>query len=440
MKRICVVLEMLGFTTLGASAQTVTGSGTLNTIPQFTGTRRWKTSGAVFLLCLMTATALPAQNFTTLVNFNGANGAAPQPEGLAQGIDGNLYGTTLNGGANNNGTVFKMTPAGTLTTLYNFCSLTAPGACLDGNHPASALVQATDGNFYGTTTGGGPFSGAGTVFKITGSGSLTTLHSFNNSDGRDPNSRLFQASDGSFYGTTSFGGNPNECPVFNGCGTVFKITSGGALTTLYTFCSQTGCTDGAVPFLGLAQGGDGNFYGATFGGGSSDSGTIFKVSAQGTLTTLHTFCVTTFYPFCEARNPLQLVEGTDGNFYGLTVGDGQGRVFKLTPDGALTILYTFCAQIACADGSTPRGALSLGNDGNFYGTTQYGGTSNQGTVFKITPSGVLTTLHSFHGWDGRYPIGGVSQASNGAFYGTTTSGGSGGQGTVYRLSPNEPPE
>jgi uncharacterized repeat protein (TIGR03803 family) len=118
----------------------------------------------------------------------------------------------------------------------------------------------------------------------------------------------------------------------------------------------------------------------------------------------------------------------------MTFGAGPGTVFKVTPDGALTTIYTFCAKIACADGSTPRGALSLGSDGNFYGTTYYGGTSNQGTVFKITPSGVLTTLHSFHGWDGRYPIGGVSQASNGAFYGTTTSGGSGGKGTIYRLS------
>jgi uncharacterized repeat protein (TIGR03803 family) len=183
-----------------------------------------------------------------------------------------------------------------------------------------------------------------------------------------------------------------------------------------------------VPFLGLAQGADGNFYGATYGGGDGNGGTIFKISPQGAINTLDSFCAF-FYPFCNGRNALGLVQGTDGNFYGMTFGAGPGTVFKVTPEGALTTLYSFCAQIACADGSTPRGALSLGSDGNFYGTTYYGGTSNQGTVFKITPSGVLTTLHSFHGWDGRYPIGGVSQASDGAFYGTTTSGGSGGQGT-----------
>lgn len=393
----------------------------------------WKTACAVSLLCAATAIASPAQTFTTLVNFNGANGAAPQPEGLVQGTDGNLYGTTLQGGANNSGTVFKMTPAGTLTTLYSFCSQSVQVACSDGNSPAGALVQATDGNYYGTASFGGAF-GAGTVFKITGSGSLTTLHSFNNTDGRQPNSRLFQASDGSFYGTTAFGGNTSECVGNFGCGTVFKITPSGALTTLYKFCSQTGCTDGAVAFLGLAQGGDGNFYGATWGGGGANGGTIFKISAQGTLTTLDTFCVGPFYPFCGSSIPLGLVQGTDGNFYGLTFGFGAGTVIKVTPEGALATLYMFCYKIACADGSTPRGALNLGSDGNFYGTTYYGGTSNQGTVFKITPSGVLTTLHSFHGWDGRYPIGGVSQASNGAFYGTTTIGGSGGKGTIYRLS------
>jgi uncharacterized repeat protein (TIGR03803 family) len=390
----------------------------------------WKTACAVSLLCAATAIASPAQTFTTLVNFNGTNGAAPQPEGLVQGIDGNLYGTTFRGGANNSGTVFKMTSAGTLTTLYNFCS--QPG-CTDGNNPAAALVQATDGNFYGATDSGGTF-GDGTVFRIAASGNLTTLHSFDNTDGRDPNSRLFQASDGSFYGTTAFGGDPSECVGNFGCGTVFKITPSGALTTLYKFCSQTGCTDGAVVFLGLAQGRDGNFYGATWGGGPANGGTIFKISAQGTLTTLNTFCVGPGYPFCGGSTPLGLVQGTDGNFYGLTVGFGPGAVIKVTPEGELAILYVFCAKIACADGSTPRGALSLGSDGNFYGTTYYGGTSNQGAVFKITPSGVLTTLHSFHGWDGRYPIGGVSQATNGDFYGSTTSGGSGDDGTIFRLS------
>ena len=381
------------------------------------------------LLAIGVATAIdsPAQTFTftMLVNFNGTNGAAPQPEGLVQGTDGNLYGTTLGGGANGAGTVFKMTPTGRLTTLHSFDSA-------DGANPAGALMQARDRNFYGTTQHGGTFDN-GTVFKITEWGTLTTLHSFDNADGSFPNSRLFQASDGSLYGTAAFGGNLTGCPG-NGCGTVFKITPSGALTTLYNFCSQTGCTDGAVPFLGLVQGSDGNFYGATWGGGGGNGGTIFKISPEGVLTTLDSSCP--YYPFCDGPGFLQVVRGMDGNFYGMTAQGGnlEGTVFKITPEGALTTLYKFCAQIACTDGSTPRGALALGSDGNFYGTTYYGGTSNEGTVFKITPSGVLTTLHSFHGRDGRYPIGGLSQATNGAFYGTTTSGGSGGDGTIYRLS------
>lgn len=384
----------------------------------------WKPACAVLLFWAVTVIALPAQKFTTLVNFNGTNGAAPQPEFLAQGTDGNFYGTTLKGGANDIGTVFMMTPSGKLTVLHSFDS--------DGANPAGALVQAADRSFYGTTQSGGAY-GYGTVFKITKDGTLTTLHSFNHQDGSFPNSTLVLARDGNYYGTTGFGGNLTPCPG-NGCGTIFKITPSGALTTLYEFCSQTGCSDGATPFLSLAQGTDGNFYGATFGGGDGNGGTIFKITPQGALTTLAGFCP--YYPFCDS-NPLQVVRGTDGNYYGMTAQGGQleGTIFKITPDGIRTTLYQFCTQTGCADGSTPRGVLTLGHDGNFYGTTYHGGTSNQGTVFKITPAGVLTTLHSFHGWDGRYPIGGVFQAKDGTLYGTTTSGGSGGQGTIYRLSP-----
>ena len=188
-----------------------------------------------------------------------------------------------------------------------------------------------------------------------------------------------------------------------------------------------------MPFLGVAQGTDGHFYGATFGGGTGNGGTVFKITPTGTLTTLFSFCAVV-YPFCDGRNALDLVLGTDGNFYGMTAFGGPGTVFKITPSGTLTTIYSFCAQIACTDGSTPRGSLARGSDGNFYGTTFFGGTANEGTVFKITPSGTLTTLHSFQGGDGRYPIGGLSQASNGAFYGTTTAGGSGGSGTIFRLS------
>jgi len=182
--------------------------------------------------------------------------------GLVQASDGNFYGTTTGGGANGAGTVFKVTPAGRLTTLYNFCYQGYP--CSDGGDPYAGLIQATDGNFYGTTLGGGA-SGDGTVFKITPSGTLTTLYNFGGADGAVPYGGLIQATDGNFYGTTSGGGA-------SGDGSVFKITPSGTLTTLHSFADS----DGASPD-GLVQATDGNFYGTTYGGGAYGDGTVFRL-------------------------------------------------------------------------------------------------------------------------------------------------------------------
>src|ERR1019366_8681017 len=211
----------------------------------------WKMACIVCMFCAAAVIASPAQTFTTLVNFAGANGAHPQAS-LIQGTDGNFYGTTEAGGTSGNcsggcGTVFKITAGGTLTTLHSFDGT-------DGAYPSAGLVQATDGNFYGTTEGGGASGncsgGCGTVFKITPGGTLTTLYSFNSSDGDRPSAGLVQASDGNFYGTTYYGGTSNNCGGY-ACGTVFKISPGGTLTTLYSFCAQTGCPDGASPHAGL---------------------------------------------------------------------------------------------------------------------------------------------------------------------------------------------
>ncbi|HUY14902.1 MAG TPA: choice-of-anchor tandem repeat GloVer-containing protein [Terriglobia bacterium] len=386
---------------------------------------------AVFVLCVAAAMSLPAQTFNTLHSFDYTDGAQPFA-GLLQATDGNLYGTTLGGGANGNyGTVFQITTTGTLTTLYNFCLLSG---CTDGAGP-TALVQGTDGNFYGTTQGGGA-NGEGTVFKITPSGNLTTLYSFCSqsgcTDGIIPNAGLVLASDGNLYGTTSGGG------VHGNYGTVFQITTTGTLfKTLYSFCSQSNCKDGWNPEAALVQATDGKLYGTTVGGGvNGNYGTVFQITTTGTLfKTLYNFCSK---PNCkDGQQPAAgLVQATDGNFYGTTSGGGvhgnYGTVFQITPTGTLNTLYSFCSQSNCKDGWNPEAALVQATDGNFYGTTLDGGAPDGGTVFKLTGS-TLTTLHSFDGTNGSRPFAGLVQATDGNFYGTTYVGGPYGWGTVFSL-------
>jgi uncharacterized repeat protein (TIGR03803 family) len=370
----------------------------------------------------------PAVIFTTLVNFDGTDGANP---GLSpiQGKDGNLYGGTGGGGDYGHGLLYRMTMGGSLTPLYSFC---AQSGCPDGVGGAPEVLG-SDGNFYGSTGGGGP-SNDGTLFKFTKAGTLTTLHDFEGTDGLAIK-HLVEGSDGNFYGTTSNGGNLSEC-AGNGCGTVFKMTPRGVLTTLYNFCSQSGCADGAVLYDALKQGTDGNYYGTTWAGGLWNGGTIFRITPKGTPTTVYSFCVKN-YPFCsDGSNPIALVLGTDGNFYGTTADGGaygEGSVFKITRHGKLTTIYSFCVQIGCTDGAEPHDGLALGSDGNFYGPTFRGGMNNEGTLFQITPAGALTTLHSFDGTDGYYPVQHLFQATNGIFYGVTDNDGSSGDGTIFSL-------
>jgi uncharacterized repeat protein (TIGR03803 family) len=387
----------------------------------------------MFMFCVITAFASLAQTFTTLDSLDSKHGAFPSAA-LSQAADGNLYGTAPAGGVYDYGTVFKITVAGRLTTLQSFDGT-------DGSSYAT-LIQGSDGNFYGTTAAGGTTNN-GTVFKITAAGTLMTLYSFcsqtNCTDGTDP-SGLVQATNGSFYGTTIGGGGHGNY------GTVFKITPGGRLTTLYSFCAQANCTDGTYPSLGLIQATDGNFYGTTSEGGGNGVhgyGTIFKITAAGTLTTLHTFCAQA--NCTDGRYPTGLMQATDENLYG-TTEDGanaySGTVFQLNRAGTLTTLYTFCAQANCADGSYPTGLVQA-SDGNFYGTTQYAGANNNaGTVFQFTPAGTLTTLYNFcsqtndkgYCGDGRNPSAGLVQDTNGTFYGTTQGGGYSNGGTVFSLS------
>jgi len=384
---------------------------------------------------------LSAQTFTKLYDFDGTHGAVPVG-GLIQATDGNLYGVTFNGGANNEaycntnpvngcGTIFKITPSGTLTTLYTFgCSQIN---CPDGLGP-NGLVQATDGNFYGTTAGTYVLPNYGTVFKMTPSGQLTTLYNFCSqsscADGAFPGAGLIQATDGNFYGTTSGANTPFY-------GTVFRITPSGTLTTLYMF----GPRDGGYPDAMLEQAANGKLYGTT------GSGTIFEITIGGTYTKLDSFA---------GDIDAALIQAPNGYLYGLTGSggtNGGGSVFRMTTSGELTTLYSFCSQSGCPDGAEPEAPLLQATDGNFYGTTAAGGAYMEptcfeagcGTLFKITPSGKLTTLYSFCSQsgcpDGSDPSfgAGLTQDTNGNFYGTTYWGGdnascSNGCGTVFRLS------
>jgi uncharacterized repeat protein (TIGR03803 family) len=358
---------------------------------------------------------------------------------FSQGRNGGIYGTTSFGGANGAGTVFKIAPGGRLTTLHSF-------AGADGASVNAGLVLARDGNFYGTTGAGGAHLN-GTVFKITPSGNLSTLHSFVGfpTDGSQSFARLLQALDGNLYGTTAFGGANNSDLCFGmGCGTIFKITPAGVFTMLYSFCSQPNCDDGVAPYAGLVQGTDGNFYGITSGSGVK--GTVFKITGSGQLTTLHSFI------FTDGSNPYgTLVQGLDGNFYGTTGSggsssncrDGCGTVFTITSSGQLTSLHSFDVT----DGAFPYAGLVQGTDGNFYGATEQGGanlncpflTEGCGTLFEITPNGTLATLHSFDGSDGDAIDPGLLQATDGNFYGATSYGGrrtncQQGCGTIFSLS------
>ncbi len=323
-------------------------------------------------------------SLTTLHSFGGGGTDGSLPvAGLVLGTDGNFYGTTYNGGANDAGTVFQITPAGSLTTLYSFTD----GE--DGANPYAPLVQGPDGNFYGTTQGAG-HDEFGTVFQITPTGSLTTLHSFTGgTDGSSPFAGLVLATDGNLYGTTS--GSGDESP-----GTVFRITTSGTFTPLYNFCHVSGCADGEIPYGGLVQGTDGNFYGTTYGGGShGNHGTVFRITSTGTLTTLYSFCAQSGCPD-GANPTAGLVQATDGNFYGTTkvggTGSNAGTVFKITSTGTLNTLYSFCSQAGCPDGANPEGGLIQASDGNFYGTTYAGGTNNDGTVFSLSASDYTLTV------------------------------------------------
>ena len=401
---------------------------------------RLKAFGVLSVLVIVAAIPAPAQDklppsnavsFATLLNFDGTNDSYPSAS-FVQGLDGDLYGSATIA-TFSDGSIFKITPAGALTTLFDFCKTD----CDDGEI-TNSLVLATDGNFYGTTYFGGSgatcpnTAGCGAFFKMTPDGTLTTLYSFcsqtNCADGANPYSALIQATDGDFYGTAQGGGINND-------GTIFKLTPQGALTLLHTFDFN----DGAYPTSTLVRDAVGNFYGSAFAGGDEGNGlgVVFKITPNGAFTVLHSFNGT------DGSTPTGALVETDGKLFGTTSyggnglacpsSNGCGTFFMITPSGELATLYSFCSRTNCTDGNYPFAPIILGTDGYFYGTTQDVTTNGHGTIFKVSRDGVLTTLHSFDGNDGYFPNG-LFQATNGSFYGTAGAGGTGNYGTVFSLS------
>jgi uncharacterized repeat protein (TIGR03803 family) len=298
----------------------------------------------------------------------------------------------------------------------------------DGSASVATLVQGSDGNLYGTTSSGGTF-GLGTVFAATPAGVLTSLYSFAGSDGRFPIAGLVEGTGGTFYGTTSRGGSSDK-------GTVFRITSDRELATLHSFSGG----DGERPLANLVQGTDGNFYGTTFSGGVNGSGTVFRITPAGALTTLASFATLTIVN-TPAAGTGALVQADDGSFWGTTVSGGAngfGMVFRITPSGVLTTLHSFIGS----DGMAPAATLVPAGDGTFYGTTPAGGSGDPslpvaaraGTVFHITAAGALTTFYSFTGSGGQVGGATLARGSDGNFWGTTATGGKG-CGTVFRMTP-----
>ena len=378
-----------------------------------------------------------------------ADGGHPGYGALVKDSTGTYYGTTAAGGAHSAGTLFSVDIFGDETVLHSFC---ARSHCSDGRRPLGGVAvvkSGTDTVLYGTTYGRGSLTGSaksyGTAFAFKASGGLTDLVSFCNSSAPDcagefPTAALLADGSGNFYGTTSWGGT-NFLAGFFCCGTVFKVSAGKPQTILYSFCAAADCRDGARPEAPLIGDGAGNFYGTTLFGGLSGGGTVFAISSAGEERVLYNFCSTAnCIDGWQPRSSL-VIDGA-GNFYGTTTKGGahnEGVVFKVTPGGSESVLYSFCSLANCADGASPQAGLVIDGSGNLYGTTQAGGANAGGTVFEVAANGQYGLLYSFCAaagcGDGKAPRAGLLMDKSGNLFGTTARGGANGEGgTVFELA------
>jgi uncharacterized repeat protein (TIGR03803 family) len=371
----------------------------------------------LFTLFLLIA-VVPVHAQTESVFYSFAGGGYPEYD-LAMDGQGNLYGTTFE---IDGGSVYKLTSSGEFTALHSF-SYCCNG---DGYEPAGGVVLDSQGNLYGTTSEGGAEAG-GTIFKISPSGTETILYNFTcQDDGCFPYSGVVMDGDGNLYGST-LGGSLYY-------GNVYKfVPSTGTLTTLYNF---TGGDDGAFPF-GVVLDKEGNLYGVTQYGGPIQQGVVFKITPLGTETVLHAFEANGKDGFSPEAS---VILDAKGNLYGTTHlggSGGVGTVYKISPAGKETILHSFKGG---KDGIFPQSDLVFDTNGNLYGTTFYGGQYDYGTVFKIAKT-KETVLHSFNpnNEDGVLPNGDVVFDKNGDLFGTTTQGGTpsescSGCGTIYKIT------
>lgn len=360
-------------------------------------------TGAVISVVSVTA---PEISMATVHSFTDGH-----PNGLSQWGSNIFYGTTQNGGSNSSGTIFQWTPGSAPSVFHTFTGS-------NGATPFSTLAPHKNGNLYGTTFQGGELDN-GTLFGVRPGILFTNFVSFNITNGSLPYAGVTLAPNGNLYGATWQGG------AF-GRGTAFKVTTTGQQTLLYSFSNGA---DGGHPSGDLCLGSDTNFYGATYRGGASDFGTVYRLGLNGLIANLVSFNATN-----GAFPRAGLVQGTDGDFYGATWQGGsfgRGTVFKVSSLGLLTSLYSFTGG---SDGANPGASLLEGSDGNFYATTAFGGPYGQGTIFRLTPAGIFSTIASFEGYNGANPQTKLVEGADGNLYGTTQNGGANGQGTIFRLS------
>jgi uncharacterized repeat protein (TIGR03803 family) len=385
---------------------------------------------ACLALAVSLGVAHAAPAYTVLYNFTGlADGGYPQSR-LMQDTQGNLYGTTAAGGADlpvamqapsrvgpPYGVVFRLAPDGTETVLHAF------GKGHDGADPQAGLVADAAGNLFGTTAGGGP-SYNGTVFRLTASGREGILHDFSGgADGAMPEGSLLRIAPDLYAGTTYAGGSA-------GGGTVFVVEGRGhQYSSVFSF---TGAPTGANPTGNLIAGDAGVFYGTAAGGGAAGNGVVFELNSGYTETILYSFQGGT-----DGGEPYGgLVRDKAGNLYGTTYGGGaanDGTVFRVTPQGTESVLHSFAGDTH--DGGSPYAGLIRDEAGNLYGTTTGGGRKYRGTVFRLSPAGKMTVLHSFAGPDGATPLAPLMRDSQGNLFGTTSLGGTSDAGVVFKITP-----